>query len=95
MQISHYKAAWFRSEGWPEPTWPLHLKEGEVYDKELLRKNRIQPWKALENKGSGVHVGEWGAYNRTPHSVALAWMKDCLDLWKEAGWGWAMWNFRG
>jgi endoglucanase len=22
-------------------------------------------------------------------------MKDCLDLWREAGWGWALWNFRG
>ena len=27
--------------------------------------------------------------------TALAWMKDCLDLWKEAGWGWALWNLRG
>jgi len=49
----------------------------------------------LEQKGSGVHVGEWGAYNKTPHTVALAWMKDYLELWKQAGWGWAMWNFRG
>jgi endoglucanase len=22
-------------------------------------------------------------------------MKDCLDLWYEAGWGWALWNLRG
>ena len=22
-------------------------------------------------------------------------MHDCLVLWKEAGWGWALWNFRG
>ncbi len=22
-------------------------------------------------------------------------MRDCLELWKEAGWGWALWNFRG
>ena len=22
-------------------------------------------------------------------------MKDLLDLWREAGWGWALWNFRG
>ena len=22
-------------------------------------------------------------------------MKDFLELWKEAGWGWALWNFRG
>jgi endoglucanase len=27
--------------------------------------------------------------------VVLAWMRDSLELWKEAGWGWAMWNFRG
>jgi endoglucanase len=31
----------------------------------------------------------------TPHKVVLAWMGDCLDLWKEAGWGWALWNLRG
>jgi len=43
----------------------------------------------------GVHVGEWGAFNRTPHKVVLAWMRDCLALWKEAGWGWALWNLRG
>ena len=43
----------------------------------------------------GIHVGEWGAHNRTPHAVALAWMRDELDLWREAGWGWALWNLRG
>ena len=42
-----------------------------------------------------VHVGEWGCFNKTPHAVALAWMADYLSLWKEAGWGWAMWNLRG
>jgi endoglucanase len=42
-----------------------------------------------------VHVGEWGVFNSTPHPVALAWMRDVLDLWKEAGWGWALWNLRG
>ena len=53
------------------------------------------PWKALENEGVGIHVGEWGAFSYTPHDVVMAWMKDSLELWKEAGWGWAMWNFRG
>lgn len=28
-------------------------------------------------------------------SVVIAWMRDCLELWEEAGWDWAMWNFRG
>jgi endoglucanase len=40
-------------------------------------------------------VGEFGAYNKTPHKVVLAWMRDCLTVWKEMGWGWALWNFRG
>lgn len=95
MEISHYKASWMHgSDKWPEPTWPL--KQGaRVTDRERLQKERIDPWKRLEEKGVGVHVGEWGAFNHTPHTVALAWMGDCLQLWKQAGWGWALWNLRG
>ena len=83
------------SDKWPEPTWPLKLGENRVMDKETLARKRILPWKQLEQKGVGVHVGEWGAFNRTPHKVVLAWMRDCLALWKEAGWGWALWNLHG
>lgn len=95
MRISHYRASWIGgSDRWEEPTWPL--KEGDVvWNRELLRRRCITPWKELEAKGVGVHVGEWGAFNQTPHAVVLAWMRDCLALWKEAGWGWALWNFRG
>ena len=95
MRISHYQASWVNgSDKWPEPTWPL--KEGnQVWDKERLRRERIEPWKELKQKGVGIHVGEWGAFNKTPHNVALAWMRDQLELWKEAGWGWALWNLRG
>jgi len=96
MEISHYRANWMPgSDKWPEPTWPLKRGEKELVDKETLRRERIQPWKQLEQKGVGVHVGEWGAFNRTPHKVVLAWMRDCLELWKEAGWGWSLWELRG
>jgi len=27
--------------------------------------------------------------------VVLGWMGDLIALWKEAGWGYALWNFRG
>lgn len=95
MEISHYRASWVGgSDRWPEPTWPL-VRGGEVWDRERYHREKILPWKELEARGGGVHVGEWGAYNRTPHAVALAWMKDLLALWKEAGWGWALWNLRG
>ncbi len=92
--LTHYKASWVGGEKFPLPTWPQ--KEGDrTLDKEWLRKNSIEPWKALEAKGVGVHVGEWGSYCWTPHDVVLPWMRDNLSLWKEAGWGWALWNFRG
>ena len=95
MQISHHKASWIHgSDAWPTPTWPLKL--GDVtWDKERLWKEQIEPWKRLEALGVGVHVGEWGAFVHTPHDVALAWMKDSLENWKKAGWGWALWNLRG
>lgn len=96
MRISHWKANWVGgSDKWPEPDWPLKEGENNIWNKDRLRRERIEPWKKLEARGVGVHVGEWGPFNRTPHKVALAWMRDQLELWKEAGWGWAMWNLRG
>jgi aryl-phospho-beta-D-glucosidase BglC (GH1 family) len=64
-------------------------------DAAWLWKTQIEPWKKLESLGVGVHVGEWGPFNKTPHDVSLRWMEDCLSNWKKAGWGWSMWNFRG
>ncbi|HJT24883.1 MAG TPA: cellulase family glycosylhydrolase, partial [bacterium] len=95
MEVSHYLAPWSPGGGkYPKPTWPLE-KEGRRWDKEWMRREFIGPWKKLEAQGVGVFVGEWGCYNKTPHEVVLSWMKDHLELWKEAGWGWALWNFRG
>ena len=53
------------------------------------------PGKRPSPKGIGVMVGEWGAFNKTPHDVVLRWAEDCLRNWQQAGWGWALWNFRG
>ena len=64
-------------------------------DRAWLWKQCIEPWKKAEGQGTGVMVGEWGVFNRTPHDVVLRWAEDCLANWQKAGWGWAMWNFRG
>jgi len=101
MEISHYRASWIgESDLWPEPTWPLGSNDPDGgrknrWDRKRYRAERIRPWKELEDRGVGVHVGEWGCFNRTPHAIALAWMRDLLALWREAGWGWALWNLRG
>ncbi|GMU94110.1 MAG: hypothetical protein AMXMBFR4_31680 [Candidatus Hydrogenedentota bacterium] len=95
MPLTHYKAGWVEGAmNWPEPEWPL-TANSTTWDKERLRVTRIAPWLEVAAKGVGVHVGECGAFNSTPHHVTLAWLRDNLELWKEAGWGWALWNFRG
>jgi endoglucanase len=94
FQVSHYKAGWMKgSDTWAVPTWPLTF-EKTVWDKAKLQQDQ-QPWLNLQKQGVGIHVGEWGAFNHTPHDVVLAWMKDCLDLWKANNWGWSLWNLHG
>jgi endoglucanase len=96
FQLTHYRASWVKgSDRWPEPQWPFRDPSGQVWDKERLRQKRLPPWQALQRRGVGIHVGEWGAHQHTPHKVVLAWMRDSLSVWKEAGWGWALWNLRG
>lgn len=93
--LTHYKAGWVgNSDKWPVPTWP-GTYNGVPWDADRLRQDRIKPWLEIQKKGVGVHVGEWGVFNKTPHAVTLAFMKDQLRVWRETGWGWAVWNFRG
>ncbi|GBC99968.1 Endoglucanase C307 [bacterium HR17] len=94
FRLTHYRAEWVNNaQTWATPTYPL--REGDtLWDIHRLR-SFYQPWKALERQGVGVMVGEFGAYNKTPHKVVLAWMRDGLTVWQEMGWGWALWNFRG
>lgn len=98
MAVSHYTATWVpddEKETFNPPTWPLKADDGKIWDKSALKEKLIDRWKPLTDKGVQVHVGEWGCYNQTPHNVCLAWMRDILSLWREAQWGWAMWNLRG
>jgi len=98
MSVSHYTAHWVPKDAFQTfdiPTWPLAGDDGKIWDKTTLKESLIDKWKPLVDMGVPVHVGEWGCYNKTPHDVALRWMRDLLSLWKEAGWGQALWNLKG
>lgn len=98
MNLSHYTANWVprnEFEGFSVPTWPLRGEDGTLWDKTALKAKLIDRWQPLVDKGVQIHVGEWGCYNKTPHDVTLRWMRDILSLWKEAGWGHALWNLKG
>ena len=54
-----------------------------------------KPWIDLKNKGIGVHCGECGCWNKTPHDVFLAWFEDVLDILTINGIGYSLWEFKG
>jgi endoglucanase len=93
--ISHYKAPWAHkdAENLPEPKWP-----GQVGDQYLSRKmleDYYKPWIELTKKGVGVHCGECGCWNKTPHDVFLAWFSDVIDILGKNDIGFALWEFAG
>jgi len=71
------------------------LEGADIHNGNWLKNTYLTPWINLINSGGGAMVGEWGSYDKTPHDVVLRWMEDNLNNFKEAGLGWALWNFNG
>ncbi len=93
--ISHYKAPWANKdpENLPEPKWPGQV--GDQYLSRAMLEEFYQPWIDLKDQGVGVHCGECGCWNKTPHDVFLAWFTDVLDILASNGIGFALWEFKG
>ncbi len=104
MYISHYNATWvkwlFDEQGrmrLPRErlTWPLHA-DGTTYDKEWIRHHLNETWQPMLDRGHhALFIGEFGSHNETPHSVAMAWLRDQLEIFREMKLGWTLWNLRG
>lgn len=94
--LTHYRAPWCPDTmEYPEPEWPTRGDDGKVYNREWLRSEVYGPWRELEQRGTRVHIGEFGCYKETPNDVALQWFEDILSLFREFGWGYSLWNFEG
>jgi endoglucanase len=93
--ISHYKAPWVYkdTENLPVPKWPGQV--GDQYLSRAMLEEMYQPWIELAKGGVGVHCGECGCWNKTPHEVFLAWFEDVLDILSDNGIGFALWEFVG
>jgi aryl-phospho-beta-D-glucosidase BglC (GH1 family) len=72
----------------------IALESAYMHNREWLREH-FKPWEDLVKSGGGAMIGEWGAHNKTSHDVVLAWMEDNLQVFNEAGMGWALWNLNG
>lgn len=94
--ISHYKVDWMPNRtDWPDPKWPGAIDNNTyIWDKAKL-KEYYKPWVQLMEQGVGVHMGETSGSHRLPNDVFLAWLTDVLDICKEMGIGFALWDFIG
>jgi aryl-phospho-beta-D-glucosidase BglC (GH1 family) len=93
--VSHWGAEWW--DGWREgdaPRYPGVLYQGRHWDRAAIR-DVYEPWLAVERGGTPIHIGEFGCYRQTPNADALRWLGDLLGLFRDFGWGYAMWNFEG
>ena len=107
--ISHYKAPWaFKDvDNLPEPKWPGTIEFRDVdpvTGKVSVRTEKLgremleefyRPWIEIMRQGVGVHCGECGCWNQTPHAVFLAWFGDLLDILTSHNIGYALWEFDG
>lgn len=95
-EISHYRASWVdRKMSFPDPAWPILNADGTPRISRKTLEDRYAPWADLARKGIGVHCGEAGCYNKTPHAIMLAWINDVLDILSGYNIGYAMWNLNG
>lgn len=95
-EVSHFRAGWVdKRNDFPSPWWPAVKRDGSgIVSRDSLEAH-YEPWGWLVRQGVGVHCGEAGAFNKTPHDVFLRWICDVLDILKTHSIGWALWNFRG
>jgi hypothetical protein len=95
MPVSHYQATWWDGHvDCPVPVYPGLRWQGRVWSRSILRQS-YRPWRDVEKKGATIHIGEFGCFNRTPNDVAMRWLADLLNIYKEFRWGYAMWGFEG
>ncbi|GGJ59086.1 glycoside hydrolase family 5 protein [Deinococcus roseus] len=95
MTVSHYRAEWWDgSKGMPMPTYPDCEWDGKTWNIDTLREY-YRPWLEIRESGVQVHIGEFGCYKYTPNDVALRWFRDLFQVYRELGWGFALWEFSG
>lgn len=96
FRLTHYQQTLVggaASLTWPVPDWPL-TTDVRLWNRDRLRLERIVPWQAVERQGVGMMISEFGCWSKTPHDVALAWMRNLLGLARDAGWGYCLWIMR-
>lgn len=68
--------------------------QGRTWNRSTLKES-YKPWREVERRGARIHIGEFGCFRHTPNDVAVRWLADLISIYREFGWGSAMWQFQG
>jgi endoglucanase len=95
ITLTHYKAHWMsEAKDYPLPVWPGATHDGIAWDLNVM-KDHYKNWANIARSGVGLHCGELGVLNQTPHDVAISWVRDLLSTLFDHNIGFALWGFRG
>jgi len=73
----------------------LPLWGNEEWNRERIRRDFQLPLEVARRHGCPLYCGEWGAYQKAPLEVRLAWYEDMVSLLKEYHIAWANWDYKG
>jgi hypothetical protein len=95
MPVTHHQASWWADHVQaPPPRYPGLRWQGRRWDRAALR-DAYRPWREVEYCGVEIHIGEFGCFRHTPNEIAMRWYADMLRVYREFGWGYALWQFQG
>jgi endoglucanase len=69
--------------------------ENESFSRENIVANLAQPLAVRERTKRPLYCGEFGAYEKTPQPLRLAWYRDMISVFDEYGIAWAHWDYKG
>ena len=73
--------------------YPGEIK-GVYWDKEQLRRALEPIYRFQKAHHIHIYIGEFSAIRWAPDNSAYRYLKDCIELFEEAGWDWAYHAFR-
>lgn len=85
-EFSHYRLD--PNKHYDPPAYPT-----KEWNRDVLLNEHYAEWIDVAKKGVEVHIGEFGCFNQTPNDLALKWFSDLLSIYRENGWGYALWSF--
>jgi endoglucanase len=69
--------------------------ENEPFTRDTIVAGIAQPLAVRERTGHALYCGEFGAYEKSPQPLRLAWYRDMISVFAEFGIAWASWDYMG